>query len=331
MPIPSYKDWMTRTKRGLFTPRSSALEKVDKALDVYDKNKTDPNKQALTARLDDWIKAKGDKWKQSTRNSDGVVEELYAALHPYRAAAPKWTAPPLPPSPTPGEVYLGQSFEYSNSLARTQVPQAFKRARLLIDSAYRGISQARSPGPNRTIYETWFGTYDQNRFSTVFNNVKSLYDALFLKAVVLYYRGDGVTGASDCPVETDPMSPGSYFGAAWPPKVLPSGLDRKFTYIFLGRAFFTSGVYAQDSSGGVIIHELSHAICGTDDVVYKGQQTYGQALCQQLALQKPDLAVHNADTYEYLCENYQTSHYQPTSLALHLPPTASLALNLGPP
>jgi len=331
MPIPTYKDWMSRTKRGLLTPRSTELGRLDKALEVYDKTKSEADKQTLTARLDDWIKTKGDGWKQSTRNQDHVVEELYAALHPYRAAAPKWTAPPLPASPTAGEVYLGQSFEYSNSLARAEVPQAFKRAKLLIDATYRGICQARTGGTNRTIYTTWFGAFDQNRFATVFNNVKALYDALFLKPIVLYYRGDGVQGASDCPAETGTMSPGGYFGAAWPPRVLPPSLDRRFTYVFLGRAFFTSGVYAQDSSGGVIIHELSHAICGTDDVVYKGAQTYGPDLCKRLANEKPDLAVHNADSYEYLAENYQSTLFQPKAAALHLPPKASIALNLTPP
>ena len=92
--------------------------------------------------------------------------------------------------PVSGEVYLGESFEFANSLARVQVPGAIARAKKLIDSAYRGIHQARAVGDDRTIFETWFGTYDAARFDTVRKNVVDVYDALH-KGILLYYRGDG--------------------------------------------------------------------------------------------------------------------------------------------
>ncbi|OYV70071.1 MAG: hypothetical protein B7Z67_06520 [Acidiphilium sp. 21-60-14] len=51
------------------------------------------------------------------------------------------------------------------------------------------------------IYETWFGPFDQIRFATVFGNIKTIYDALYLTPVVLYYRGLKVTGPTDCAAE----------------------------------------------------------------------------------------------------------------------------------
>jgi len=331
MPIPTYESWKTRTERGFFTPRSKQLKAIDEALKTYNKVKSEPNKAALKDKLDKWIAYKGAGWKTSTRNTDHVVEELLQALNPYRVAPTGWTAPPLPTDPQAGSTYLGASFACSNSLARAQVPVAIDRARALINVAYLGLNQARAAGVHRQVYERWFGTYDATRFQTVAGNIRALYDALFLKPVLLYYRGDGATGATDCAVENGNITPGSYFGAAWKASNLPVGLDPKYTHIFVGRLFFTSGVYSKDSTGGVIIHELSHAICSTDDVIYDGATTYGVTRCKELATERPDLAVTNADNYEYMCENYQTKLFVPKEKTLNLPVKATIVLDLRPP
>lgn len=327
MPIPTYDVWIADTKQGVFTPRSKQLEEVDKAVKAYNLAKTDQNKAMIKTKLQLWKDFKGAGWKTSVRNHKKAVENLDAAVNPYRAGAVAWTAPPLPVMPVPGEIYLAPSFQFANSLARTQVPIAINRAKKLIDSAYRGINQARiSAGADRDIYETWFGTFDANRFSTVRDNIISVYDALFVKGVLLYYRGDGATGPTDCAAENGNISGENFFGAAWKAADTPASLNKRCTHIFLGKAFFASGVYALDSAGGVIIHELTHAICGTDDVDYKGEETYGTVLCKRLATERPDLAITNADSYEYLCENYQDKNYVPKAVPLNLPKKASISL-----
>lgn len=50
------------------------------------------------------------------------------------------------------------------------------------------------------------------------------------------------------------------------------------------------------SKMGILTHELSHAICHTNDIVY------GQSGCKKLAKKAPRRAVKNADNYEYLVE-----------------------------
>lgn len=82
MAIPTFKRWMDLTKRGIFTPRSPALKRLDKALEIYDQSKTEGNKQVLVECLDAWIEFKGggDAWRNSTRNKHGVVTELYDEL-----------------------------------------------------------------------------------------------------------------------------------------------------------------------------------------------------------------------------------------------------------
>ena len=52
-----------------------------------------------------------------------------------------------------------------------------------------------------------------------------------------------------------------------------------------------------DNKMGIIIHELSHALAYTDDIVY------GQSACKQLARTRPSDAVKNADNFEYFVES----------------------------
>lgn len=334
MPIPTYDEWKRETHQTRFGFQTGEFKKLDAALKKYDDIKSEANKDALKTALENW-KAKDKKgfdWKTSMRNETGMIQKLHDALNPYRTAPQGWVAPALPDQPKPGDIYLAQSFEYANSKQRVDVPKAFERAKLLVNSAYLGMAMAgNSTSPERAIYTKWFGAFDQGRLQRVKKIINDVHGALFLKGVVLYYRGPGCQGPSDCAAETGDIAEEDFFGAAWTPANLPATLDKKFTYIFLGSSFFESGEYAQDSIAGVIIHELTHAICGTDDVVYKGVQTYGPALCDRLARERPDLAINNADTYEYLCENFQNRNYIPKPKVINLPPKASITLDMRAP
>jgi hypothetical protein len=44
------------------------------------------------------------------------------------------------------------------------------------------------------------------------------------------------------------------------------GLNQKHTYVFLGKQFYEAKSHGIDSMAATVIHELSHAICGTGDV-----------------------------------------------------------------
>ena len=78
-----------------------------------------------------------------------------------------------------------------------------------------------------------------------------------------------------------------------------------FAYTFKGsRKIFLCKSYEQaetvsgfDNKMGILTHELSHAITGTDDIAY------GQPGCKQLARKAPHKAVKNADNYEYFVES----------------------------
>jgi Lysine-specific metallo-endopeptidase len=74
----------------------------------------------------------------------------------------------------------------------------------------------------------------------------------------------------------------------------PSEADHN---IYLGGAFWGAKTKGYNSKAGTIIHELSHRVHGTDD------HEYGKTDAKRLAKEDPELAVTNADNYEYLAES----------------------------
>lgn len=75
--------------------------------------------------------------------------------------------------------------------------------------------------------------------------------------------------------------------------------------IWLCAMFFSAGYSGLDSQIGVVIHESSHVISGTNDTCYGPQEA------AKLAASEPELAVRNADNYEYYSENLWTVIWQP--------------------
>ncbi|WP_426958035.1 M35 family metallo-endopeptidase [Muricoccus radiodurans] len=61
-------------------------------------------------------------------------------------------------------------------------------------------------------------------------------------------------------------------------------------------AFFRSRTAGRDARFGVVVHEVSHLTAGTGDVAY------GPNASRQLARERPERAVANADNYEYFVE-----------------------------
>ncbi len=321
----SYDTWKAETKRGIFTPRSKKLEAVDTAYEKYWLASTDTNHKKLVDALNAWILEKGPdssptaedgKWRESTRNKTGTVEILYQQLHPPVTA------------PDPGEIRFAPSFRNANMLEKTDCKRAFTDAIELLEKAWPSIAIA-PKGAALTTYQTWFGTYTPQRHATVRRNLDKIHTALTKRPIMLYYRGEGLpaNAPNDEAGRIAPIGPANFFGAAY--TVQPVALDSRYTHIFVGKAFFKSAtLFQNDSMGGVMIHELSHAICQTADVVYQGIVTYGEDRCQLLAQGDPDLAITNADCYEYFCESFQGGRYQSVRPALNLPAKASIALNL---
>jgi len=76
----TFEQWKTGTERNIFTPRSTALKAIDTAFERWEKSKSTPNLVDFSTKVKTWITLKGDKWRTSTRNSNGTVEKLVADL-----------------------------------------------------------------------------------------------------------------------------------------------------------------------------------------------------------------------------------------------------------
>ncbi len=76
----THEEWIQGTQSGLFSPRSSELKAVDKALAAYQKATTpygkDWESREVRIALEKWKKSHGPTWKTSERNKTGLVERL---------------------------------------------------------------------------------------------------------------------------------------------------------------------------------------------------------------------------------------------------------------
>lgn len=132
---------------------------------------------------------------------------------------------------------------------------------------------AQSVTGNPSLYKTWFGLAYSGYMDTVKGNYLDIKTAMERYQYTLYLHGP------DCP-------PGAvvaytYFGS---------------TVVYMCDGYFTAPTTGTDSKMGTIVHEMSHAVARTEDIVY------GQYKCRQLAASNPKQATNNADNYEYFAE-----------------------------
>ena len=126
-------------------------------------------------------------------------------------------------------------------------------------------------------FTTWFGTPTAARWTTV--------TAAFERAAT------ALAGNLDITCNSPGCGSGT-FTFSYPTQTDPHRL-------YACDAFWAAGTTGSDSRGGSWIHEITHAkdIAGTSDF------QYGMTAAADLAISRPDVAVTNADNYEYFAEN----------------------------
>ena len=77
----NYIEWMERTERGLFKPRSAELKAVDAEFKKIGSLKDINQLTALRKAFDTWKKSQGPMWRGSIRNHDGAVDELEGLIN----------------------------------------------------------------------------------------------------------------------------------------------------------------------------------------------------------------------------------------------------------
>ncbi|KXN83040.1 Peptidyl-Lys metalloendopeptidase [Leucoagaricus sp. SymC.cos] len=173
--------------------------------------------------------------------------------------------------------FLGRFGRRANSGCSGSQQTAISNAiTAVLSYAAESFSYISSHTSATTRFETWFGTYATPRHDTV-------------QAVLSHISGNSFSSFTyDCSCD-DP----GVFAYVYP---------AEFGSIYFCSAFWEAPTTGTDSQGGTLIHEASHFIAngGTSDHVY------GQSGCETLATNDPDLAVDNADSFQYFAENNPT-------------------------
>jgi hypothetical protein len=220
--------------------------------------------------------------------------------------------------PLPGVTQLAESFSYTNPANEAKATQAAAKARKLLASAYQGVMAARSVSRERERYERWFGPLLASRHTKVCDNLRAMYLDATHRTLKIYYRGPGAKGKLDDKPGLGYHSPyvqlmdePLLYGCFTPGWGDPGELDR--THVVLGGRFFSHceeranpNDVERMSGAGVVIHELSHAVCNTKDIDGRDnvKVLYGPRKCKAAAIERPDSVVNNADNYRLFAEEY---------------------------
>ena len=162
-----------------------------------------------------------------------------------------------------------------SALEQEDIVEAANIAEILTETALTDLTSLTAAGRNASPrYDAWFGAYSESRFNQVVTNFNAIHQA-FENETLQFNCGCTESGI---------------FAFVFPS--LPYSIT-------LCPSFWAASPNGQDSKAGTIIHELTHftVVADTDDHVY------GQSGARELAVSNPNMAIDNADSYEYFAEN----------------------------
>jgi peptidyl-Lys metalloendopeptidase len=165
----------------------------------------------------------------------------------------------------------------------TRLQKALLNARNAVSEATIAIA------PDNSVYERWFGQWNSGRAADVHRSLAAIKRTLDDTVLTVHCMAAGA---------------GSCQGGVY------AYVDRHEAFnIYMCRLSFQmpqlsgdkreAGDSATGTLAGTLVHELSHfaVVANTDD------HAYTQDACMQMARQSPQLAVRNADSYQYFVEN----------------------------
>lgn len=211
------------------------------------------------------------------------------------------------PAMRPDEVTFASSFmRYAKDEERAAVQLGAQEMAPLLRRAVGKLTMVRSDRQARANFEHWFGAYTETKLATVLGNFNRM--ANTHKRLKLYYRGNNLTeksmeaGYPGAPeVRIHPVSDAGYYSPD-----ARRDADPELVHIFVGAGFF-SRLVAKDavrgslaSRGGILLHELSHYLCRTNDeksASGPGGVMYAPTACEKEAKANNPRVVTNADSY----------------------------------
>jgi hypothetical protein len=285
-------------KRGEPTSESYIVidpgQKITESVDLSTSYKIDkPGNYSVTlkGKIHDAFKVSSNK-KEKPRKSEQFtpfdVQEKSQSFKVIADGQPKMTSgekarkesgsPPLSKNSKSAKVNAkAPVFIGGNSSQQGDVTTAHQNALYFSSLSYSQMDT--TTNNTNALYQTWYGAFDQGRYDEVKGDYANIANAIVNDEITYDLSGDG-------------CDPGDY----------------AYTYkntrkVWLCSSFWTASQIGIDSKFGTLIHELSHAVCETDD------NAYGQTACKNLATSDPVKAINNADSHEYFAENLALSTY----------------------
>jgi peptidyl-Lys metalloendopeptidase len=202
---------------------------------------------------------------------------LGAWTGPAREKADPLVLPPLARAPPqPGRHAAAQAQAVCAGANATLLETAMTNAQAGLEVALgEYLQRDRCAGGHD--YTTWFGRPSEARYAEVVATLEAAYALIADRGIIFICD----------PVACRNLT--SVFAYVYPN-------DHK---VYLCEQFWrASASLAYNSQPGTLIHEATHF----DDVGATDDHRYGDVACRGLALAEPDLAVNNADNYEFFVE-----------------------------
>lgn len=111
----SYATWIGQTQRR-GKPRSRALEKIDKALRLYEHGQNRANLKLLQGAINHWVNKKGPGWKASIRNQQQTVENLKTEVDQLMQRMPSLCGPARP------DLYINEFYTLNKAEVFKDIP-----------------------------------------------------------------------------------------------------------------------------------------------------------------------------------------------------------------
>ena len=178
---------------------------------------------------------------------------------------------------------IDPEFSSCTALQRNSLDEALTLAETIAEESANALaSTPEQQRSNADRYIHWFGAYDVTRYDTVTSNFNRIHDV---------FANQQVTFDCTC----NPVEPGLDIDS------LVAFVFKSQPYrIHLCELFWTyDNTISQRSKPGILLHEASHfnLVASTGDFVYRRRDA------ESLAINQPEIVIHNADSYHLFAVN----------------------------
>jgi len=168
------------------------------------------------------------------------------------------------------------SFTHASPVLSDRIKTAYGEIRLLLEKAKMNALEHQK-GEKSQRFEKWFGKCNEDQITQVHKNLSLMYTAYFTQKLHLYYRGsevkDMISDFSFSESMNGKMKPINSIASCFFPSNLQDVVDKDYPHIGIGEQFMGNTSLDGRPNGvtcaGALIHELSHKVCGTEDIPLK--------------------------------------------------------------